>query len=52
MYVNLSRTELSMIHVVKLVRRRFPNAGGRIVSSMLLVSASALAIGVGLLLLK
>jgi hypothetical protein len=41
-----------MVHVVKLIHRRFPNAGGRIVSSLFALSASALAIGVGLLLLN
>jgi hypothetical protein len=41
-----------MIHVVKLINRRFPNAGGRVVSSLFALSASALAIGVGLLLLR
>jgi hypothetical protein len=41
-----------MIHVVKLINRRFPNAGDRIVSSLVAVSASALATGMGLLLLS
>jgi hypothetical protein len=41
-----------MIHVVKLIERRFPNAGGRIVTSLVALSASALAIGIGLMLLK
>jgi hypothetical protein len=40
-----------MIHVVKLINRQFPNAEGRIVTSLFALSASALAIGVGLLML-
>jgi hypothetical protein len=42
----------NMIHVVKLINRRCPNAGGRIVISLFALSASALAIGAGLLLLS
>jgi hypothetical protein len=41
-----------MIHVVKLIERRFPNSSGRIIGSLLAASVSALAIGIGLLLLK
>jgi hypothetical protein len=41
-----------MIHVVKLIERRFPNAGNRVIASLLAISTSALAIGVGLMLLK
>ena len=41
-----------MLHVVRLIERRFPNAGSRIVTSLLALSASALAIGVGIMLLK
>jgi hypothetical protein len=40
-----------MIHVVKLINRRFPNAGGRIVTSLVALSASALVAGLGILLL-
>ena len=40
-----------MIHVVKLIRRRFPDSSGRIISSLVALSASALAIGIGILLL-
>ena len=40
-----------MIHVVKLIERRFPKAGDRIVLSLLALSASALAVGLGILLL-
>lgn len=39
-----------MIHVVKLIERRFPNSGNRIVTSLFALSAAALAIGVGMLL--
>jgi hypothetical protein len=41
-----------MIHIVKLVRRRFPKAGDGIVASLVALSASALAIGIGIMLLK
>jgi hypothetical protein len=41
-----------MIHVVKLVRRRFPKLGDRIVTSLFALSASALAIGIGVMLLN
>jgi hypothetical protein len=41
-----------MLHVVKQIQRRFPNNGGRITASLVALSACALAIGVGLLLLK
>ena len=40
-----------MIHVVKLIERRFPNSNGRIISSLFALSASALAIGIGIMLL-
>jgi hypothetical protein len=41
-----------MIHVLKLIERRFPKTSGRIISSFFAISASALAIGIGILLLK
>lgn len=41
-----------MLHVVKLIERRFPNAGNRVITSLVALSASALAIGIGLMLLK
>jgi hypothetical protein len=41
-----------MIHVVKLIERRFPNSGARIISTLFALSASALAIGIGILLLR
>jgi hypothetical protein len=41
-----------MIHVVKLVRRRFPKLGDRIVTTLFALSASALAVGLGIMLLK
>jgi hypothetical protein len=40
-----------MLHVVKQIQRHFPQAGGRIVAALVALSASALAIGVGLMLL-
>ncbi len=39
-----------MYHLVKLINRRFPNASGRIITTLVLLSASALALGVGILL--
>jgi hypothetical protein len=42
----------TMVHILKLIKRRFPNSGDRIVNSLFLLSASALAIGVGIMLLK
>ncbi|MDA1054015.1 MAG: hypothetical protein O3C40_26495 [Planctomycetota bacterium] len=41
-----------MLHIIKLIKRRFPNASGKIITTLVLVSASALAIGVGFLLLR
>ena len=41
-----------MIHVLKLIERRFPKASGRIISSLFAISVSALAIGIGIMLLK
>ena len=41
-----------MIHVVRQFQRRFPNYGNRVVATLLALSASALAIGLGVMLLK
>jgi hypothetical protein len=41
-----------MVHVVKLIQRRYPNSSGRIIGSLFALSASALAIGIGLMLLN
>jgi hypothetical protein len=41
-----------MLHVVKLLQRRYPNSSDRIISTLFLASASALTIGVGILLLN
>jgi hypothetical protein len=41
-----------MLHNVKLIERRFPKASGRIISSLVALSASALLVGLGLLLLR
>jgi hypothetical protein len=41
-----------MLHVVKLIQRRYPNSSDRIISTLFLLSASALAIGAGVLLLS
>jgi hypothetical protein len=40
-----------MLHVVKLIERHHPEHAGRIVTGLILLSASALAVGAGLLLL-
>lgn len=40
------------MHIVKLVHRRFPNSSGAIIGLLSLLSISALALGIGLLLLK
>jgi hypothetical protein len=40
-----------MLHVVKQIQRHYPKARGRIVSTLIALSASALAIGIGLMLL-
>lgn len=40
------------MHNVKLIRRRFPKSAGTIITILILVSLSALALGVGLLLLR
>jgi hypothetical protein len=50
--ITLFEKGMQMIHVVKLLKRRFPNHGSRIVSSLVALSASALVLGMGLLLLK
>jgi hypothetical protein len=41
-----------MLHVVKLIERRFPKASDRIISGLFALSLSALAIGVGLAMLR
>ncbi len=41
-----------MLHVVKQIQRHFPNQSSRIVTGLVALSASALLVGVGLLLLK
>jgi hypothetical protein len=41
-----------MIHVVRQIQRHFPNSGNRVVATLLALSASALAIGIGIMLLK
>jgi hypothetical protein len=40
-----------MLHVVKQIERHFPNRGRRITAGLVALSASALALGIGLLLL-
>jgi hypothetical protein len=40
-----------MLHVVKQIQRHFPNSSPRIVGALVALSASALAIGIGLMLL-
>lgn len=39
-----------MLHIVHLIERRFPGHSSRIIAALVLFSASALAIGTGLLL--
>lgn len=39
-----------MLHIVHLIERRFQNGSGRTVAMLAVLSASALAIGAGLLL--
>jgi hypothetical protein len=41
-----------MLHVVKQIQRHFPNQSSRIVTGLVALSASALLIGVGLMLLN
>jgi hypothetical protein len=41
-----------MLHVVKQIQRHFPNQSSRIVAGLVALSASAMLVGVGLLLLK
>ena len=41
-----------MLHVVKLIRHRYPDKSGRIIASLVAVSASALLVGIGLLLFR
>jgi hypothetical protein len=39
-----------MLHVVKQIERRFPNQGSRIVTVLVALSASALVVGIGMML--
>jgi hypothetical protein len=41
-----------MLHVVKQIQRHFPNQSSRVVTGLIALSASALLVGVGLLLLR
>jgi hypothetical protein len=41
-----------MLHVVKLIERRFPKQGNRIVAVLLTLSIAALAVGSGIMLLS
>ncbi len=41
-----------MLHNIRLIERRFPKLAGRLVPSLLALSASALVVGLGLLLLR
>ena len=40
------------MHIIWLIQRRFPNRGGRLIAGLALASASALVIGVGVLVLQ
>lgn len=39
-----------MLHIVKLIQKRFPNRSGKIIGTIIYVSLAALILGVGLLL--
>jgi hypothetical protein len=41
-----------MLHVVKLIQRRYPVSSRPIIASLLALSVSALAIGIGIMLLR
>ena len=42
--------ETAMLHVVKMIQRRYPHRAGTILRSFVLASGSLLVIGIGLLL--
>ncbi|MGH8003460.1 MAG: hypothetical protein ACRECJ_01890 [Limisphaerales bacterium] len=39
-----------MIHIVKLIQKRFPNRSGKVIGTMVYLSLTALILGIGLLL--
>ncbi len=39
-----------MLHIVKLIQKRFPNRSGKVIGTMVYVSLAALILGIGLLL--
>jgi hypothetical protein len=39
------------MHIAKLIRRRFPERSGTIISTLILLSGAGIALGIGLLLL-
>ena len=39
-----------MLHIVKLIQKRFPNRSGKVIGTMVYLSLAALILGVGLLL--
>lgn len=39
-----------MLHIVKLIQKRFPNRSGKVIGTMVYVSLAALIFGIGLLL--
>jgi hypothetical protein len=39
-----------MLHIVKLIQKRFPNRSGKAISTLVYLSLTALILGVGLLL--
>ena len=41
-----------MLHVVHMIQRRYPRASGKIVGTLVILSASCLALGIGLLLFQ
>lgn len=41
-----------MLHIKKLIERRFPRSAPKIIGTLFVLSASALAVGVGMMLLQ
>jgi len=44
-----SPEEMTMLHVVKMIRRRYPDRAGTITRTLVLASGSALLAGIGML---
>ncbi len=39
-----------MLHIIKLIQKRFPNRSGKVIGTMVYVSLAAFILGIGLLL--